>query len=99
MTNNESGLVDSLPSKPLLESTIDQLTAHEEIGDWESTLAFHQPEVGEELVFNFVIEISGNWHALVLHQDGENGWKSLGAFKRFGKAGREISEWREKPIS
>lgn len=94
MTQNS--LVKSLPPRALLESEIDKLTTHDRIGNWESTLAIYQSEFGEELVFNFIIEIGGKWHALVLHEDGMSGWKSLGVFDDFGTAGREISEWQKK---
>ncbi|WP_348612570.1 hypothetical protein [Halobaculum rarum] len=95
MTTDNRGIINSLPPRPVLESTIDRLATHEKVGEWESTLAYYQPEVGEELVFNFMIEVSGEWCALVLHEDGESGWKILGTYERFGDAGRSISNWRE----
>lgn len=87
-------ILESLPPIALPESSIDRLAENENIGDWESTLAHYDSAIGEELVFNFVIEISGSWYALVLDEDGESGWKSPGTFDSFLDAGRAISDWR-----
>lgn len=73
-------ILNSLPPIALPESTIDSLAENENVGDWESTLAHYDSAIGEELVFNFVIEISDSWYALVLDEDGESGWKSLGSY-------------------
>lgn len=89
-------ILNSLPPIALPESTIDSLAKNENVGDRESTLAHYDSEIGEELVFNLVVKISGSWYALVLDEDGENGWKSLGPFSSFSDAGREISEWRRE---
>lgn len=53
-----SKIVASLPPVALPESSIEELTNHEKIGDWASVMAYYNPEIGEELIFNFIIEIS-----------------------------------------
>jgi hypothetical protein len=84
-----------LPPRALPKRVLDELANLDRVDDKPIPMMVAGNGHGE-FVLNFVISIDGTAHAVVLDEDGESGWCTLGTFEDENRAVLEIQAWKQE---